>query len=165
MLNESALVLEGVTLGQVVKLVVKVLVDLAGGAILDEQAAENAETAHPDDLGRHTGISRTLALTESLMSSESLGLSVGTGASAGVHGNWLADDQSIGNQLADGLAGVGVGDLGDLIWVEPNLALAASDDGSREALLGTKVNPTREPVSPYIPCIISVVSLNSSLSL
>jgi hypothetical protein len=33
--NESTLVLEGVTLGEQVKLVVEVLVDLSGGAVLD----------------------------------------------------------------------------------------------------------------------------------
>lgn len=50
MLNEGTLVLEGVTLAQVVELVVKVLVDLAGGAVLDQQAAEDTETAHPHNL-------------------------------------------------------------------------------------------------------------------
>ena len=49
-LDEGTLVLEGVTLAQVVELVVEVLVDLAGGAVLDQQAAEDAETAHPHDL-------------------------------------------------------------------------------------------------------------------
>ncbi len=34
-LNQSALMLECVTLAQVVELVIEVLVDLAGGAILD----------------------------------------------------------------------------------------------------------------------------------
>jgi hypothetical protein len=34
--DESTLVLECVTLGQVVELVVKVLVDLAGGTVLDK---------------------------------------------------------------------------------------------------------------------------------
>jgi hypothetical protein len=43
-------VLEGVTLAQVVKLVVKVLVNLAAGTILHEEAAENAESAHPNNL-------------------------------------------------------------------------------------------------------------------
>lgn len=147
--------LEGVTLGQVVKLVVEVLVDLAGCAVLDQQTTENAEAAHPDDSGWHTGISRTLALTESLVSAESLCVGMSASAGAGVHGDWLADDESVSNQLADGLAGVGVGDLGDLIWVEPNLALTASDDGSREALLGAKVNPVRRPVSLcYCLCAI-----------
>lgn len=35
-LDEGTLVLEGVTLAQVVELVVEVLVDLAGSAVLDE---------------------------------------------------------------------------------------------------------------------------------
>lgn len=50
MLDEGTLVLEGVTLAQVVELVVEVLVDLAGGAVLDQQAAEDTETAHPHNL-------------------------------------------------------------------------------------------------------------------
>lgn len=49
-LNEGALVLEGVTLGGVVQLVVEVLVDLARGTVLDQQAAEDTLAAHPDDL-------------------------------------------------------------------------------------------------------------------
>lgn len=50
MLNERPLVLEGVTLGKVVELVVEVLVDLAAGAVLDEQTAEDPLTAHPQNL-------------------------------------------------------------------------------------------------------------------
>jgi len=46
-LDEGTLVLEGVTLAQVVELVVEVLVDLAAGAILDQKATEDAETTHP----------------------------------------------------------------------------------------------------------------------
>lgn len=49
-LNEGTLVLEGVTLGEVVQLVVEVLVDLSGGAVLDQKTAEDTETAHPQDL-------------------------------------------------------------------------------------------------------------------
>lgn len=51
-LNQCALVLEGVTLAQVVEFVVKVFVDLAACTVLDEKAAENTETAHPDNLAR-----------------------------------------------------------------------------------------------------------------
>ena len=50
MLNETALVLEGVALGEVVQLVVKVLVDLAAGTVLDQQTAEDALAAHPQNL-------------------------------------------------------------------------------------------------------------------
>lgn len=49
-LNKTALVLEGVTLGEVVELVVKVLVDLAAGAILHEKTAEDPLAAHPKNL-------------------------------------------------------------------------------------------------------------------
>lgn len=51
-LDEGTLVLEGVTLAQVVKLVVEVLVDLAGGAVADEQTTEDTHAAHPEDLAK-----------------------------------------------------------------------------------------------------------------
>jgi hypothetical protein len=50
MLDEGTLVLERVTLAEVVELVVEVLVDLAGGAVLDEQTAEDTQTTHPHHL-------------------------------------------------------------------------------------------------------------------
>jgi hypothetical protein len=43
-------VLEGVTLAEMVEFVVEVLVNLAGGAVLDEKAAEDSETSHPENL-------------------------------------------------------------------------------------------------------------------
>jgi hypothetical protein len=48
--NEGTLMLEGVTLGEVVELVIKVLVDLAGGTVLNEETAKDPEAAHPEDL-------------------------------------------------------------------------------------------------------------------
>jgi hypothetical protein len=56
--NESTLVLEGVTLGQEVELVVEVLVDLSGSAVLDEETTEDTETAHPDDLAIDMRVSK-----------------------------------------------------------------------------------------------------------
>jgi hypothetical protein len=58
-----------------------------------------------------------------------------------VHGHRLADDEAICNELADGLAGVGVGDFAGLIGIEPDLALSATDDGGRQALLGGEIDP------------------------
>jgi hypothetical protein len=140
-LDESALVLEGVTLAQVVELVVEVLVDLARGTVADEQATENTHAAHPEDVAGHTGLLGTLTLTQAAVSADSAGLVELTGASTGVHGHGLADNEAIADELADGLAGVGVGDLVHLIGVEPNLALAAAHHGGGEALLGAKVDP------------------------
>lgn len=78
------------------------------------------------------------------MTTDAAGLVELTGAGAGVHGDGLADDEAIADELADGLTGVGVGDLVHLIGVEPNLALAAADHGGGEALLGAKVDPVEE---------------------
>lgn len=49
-LNKGALVLECVTLAQVVQLVVQMLVDLAAGAVLEQKTAEDTEATHPHDL-------------------------------------------------------------------------------------------------------------------
>ncbi len=49
-LNKRALVLEGVTLGGVVELVVEVLVDLAAGTVLHEETTEDPLATHPKNL-------------------------------------------------------------------------------------------------------------------
>jgi hypothetical protein len=181
--DESTLVLEGVTLGEVIQLVVEVLVDLAGSAVLDEETAEDTETAHPEDLAvdicistlsllvpsafrglgsplrrripsgcvpGHTGVLGTLPLTETPVATDAAGSGQGSGAGARVHRDGLADDEAIVNQLADGLAGIGVGDLVDLVGVEPDLALSATDNGRRKALLRAEIDPTTWRISMRI---------------
>lgn len=197
MLNESTLVLEGVTLAGVVKLVVKVLVDLAGGTVLHQKTAKDTEAAHPEDLAvwgvstnldqvyqigpragrlvgivverlgscpsdipkvisnsepidgngvdepRHTGLSGTLALTEATVATDAASQVQLTGTGPRVHGHGLADDEAIGDELADGLARVGVGDLVDLVGVEPDLALTAADDRRGKALLSSQIDPVK----------------------
>lgn len=63
LLDEDALVLEVVALGEHVEGVVDVLVDLLGVAHLLEEAAEDADAAHPQDLLGETGVGGTTALT------------------------------------------------------------------------------------------------------
>ena len=93
------------------------------------------------DVPRHTGISGTLPLTETAVSTNASSGCELSGTGSRVHGDGLADDEAIGDELADRLAGVGVGDLVDLIGVQPDLALAAAKDIGREALLGSQVDP------------------------
>jgi hypothetical protein len=140
-LDEGALVLEGVTLAQVVELVVEVLVDLAVVAVLDEEAAEDAEAAHPEDLAGHTSVGGTLPLTETTVATIAASKVQLTGTGPGVGGDGLADDETIGDELADGLARVGVADLVDLVGIEPDLVLAAANDRGGQALLSTEVDP------------------------
>ncbi len=89
----------------------------------------------------HTGISGTLPLTEAAVSANAAGEVQLTGAGARVHGNGLLDDEAIGNELADGLAGVGIADLADLIGIEPDLSLADAEDRGGQALLGGEIDP------------------------
>lgn len=55
--------LEDVTLALHVQLVVQMAVNLLRLAILPQHTPKNTLTTDPDDLHRHTGIRRTLALT------------------------------------------------------------------------------------------------------
>lgn len=89
----------------------------------------------------HTGIGGTLALTEAAVAADTAGEVQLPRARARVHGDGLLDDEAIGDELADRLARVGVGDLADLVGVEPDLALTAAQDGRRQALLGPQINP------------------------
>ena len=49
-----------------------------------------------------------------------------TGAGTGVHDNRLLDDETIRYEFADGLPGVGIGDLAEITGVEPDFVLAAT---------------------------------------
>ena len=104
MLDQRSLVLEGVTLAQVVKPVVEVLVDLSRGTVLDEETAENTETAHPQNLRGHTSILGTFSLTETSVTPSSLGGGEFTSSVARVHSVGLLDDKTILVKLADCLA-------------------------------------------------------------
>ena len=61
-----------------------------------------------------------------------------------MHGDLLANDEAVGHELADCLAGIGVRDFVHLIRIEPDLALAAANNGGGEALLGSKIDPVRQ---------------------
>lgn len=60
-----------------------------------------------------------------------------TSASSRVHGDGLADDEAIGEEFADGLTRVGVGDFAGLVGIEPNLALATVCHRGGKTFLGS----------------------------
>ena len=64
-LEKYALVLELITLGKHVKVVVDVLVNFLGVAHLLEQTTKDADASHPEDLDGETGVSSTATLSDS----------------------------------------------------------------------------------------------------
>jgi hypothetical protein len=58
-----------------------------------------------------------------------------------VHRDWLSDDEAIFCEFANGLAGVGLGDFGRFVGIEPDFALAAVKDGCRKAFLCAEIGP------------------------
>lgn len=103
-LNENVLVLELVTLGGEVELVVHLAIDLLLVSISLEESTENAKTAHPDDLLGHTGVASTLSLSGALMATLALGLSPFLAAGARVGSNDLPHDESVLDKLPNVLA-------------------------------------------------------------
>ena len=68
-----------------------------------------------------------------------------------MHSHGLADDEAISDQFADGLTGVSIGDFVDFVGIEPDLSLAASDDGGRQALLSSEVDPVENVSLAKLP--------------
>lgn len=58
-----------------------------------------------------------------------------------MHGDWFSDNEAIGDELPNGLTGVGVGDFVDLVRVKPDLALTAAGYGRGETFLGAEIDP------------------------
>jgi hypothetical protein len=118
----------------------QVLIDLASLPVLAEQATENALAAHPEDLGGHTSLCGTLALTRASVTAFALGSEEGNSAGAGVDSGRLDDDAAVLDKFLDVGARVGVADLSLLIRVEPDFALADAGDGRSEPLLRAQVD-------------------------
>ena len=66
--DEDSLVLELVTLWSKIEVMVNISVDLLGFSILSKKSSKNSLSTHPEDLWWHSGVSGTLSLTETWMS-------------------------------------------------------------------------------------------------
>lgn len=133
--------LEGVTLGRQVQLVVQVLVDLTGVSVFSQQSSQDSQSSHPDDLGGHTSVSGTLSLTVTHVSTVTLGLSMSSSSGSRVDGDRLLDDGTVTVQLSDGQTRVSSGQLGGLVRVQPDLSLTNANDAGCKSLLSSKISP------------------------
>ena len=134
-LNQDSLVLELVTLGLHVEVVIDVVIDLALLTVLAEESTENSLSSDPQDLGGHTSLLGTSALTRSHVTTLSLGSEVQSNASSRVDGHGLLNDETVLNQLSDSSSGVSQSDLAGLIRVQPHATLSALGNGGRKASL------------------------------
>lgn len=141
MLDNGSLVLEGVTLGELVKLVVEVLVNLALLSVLGEQSSDDSLSSHPKDLLGHSSVGGTLSLTETGVSAGSLGLGQSSSSGSRVHGVGLSHNKAVGHELSHLLSRVGVSNVGQLLGVEPDLSLSNAEDAGGESLSGLEVCP------------------------
>merc|ERR1712012_1268519 len=140
-LHEDTLVLESVTLGFQVQLVIQVAINLLSLPISLQQPPENTHPHDPHGLLGGSGILGTLALTETSVPSLPACFVVLANTGPGVDGNRLLDDKTILDELADVLARVGVSNLVDLVGVQPHLVLAALHDAGGKALLQPQGTP------------------------
>ena len=62
-LNQYILVLEQVTLGGKVEMMVDILGDLLSLSILSQKSSKDSLSSHPEDLSWHSGVGGTLSLT------------------------------------------------------------------------------------------------------
>ena len=58
-----------------------------------------------------------------------------------MHNGGFFHDEAVSVEFADVLTGIGIADFGGLVGVKPDLALAATDYGSSEALLRPEIDP------------------------
>ena len=130
-LDQDGSVLELVTLGGQVELVVDGSVDFLGGSILLEESPEDSLPAHPEDLGGHSAFAGSASFTRSSVPAEPLGLEMLSGSGAGVHLLLPLHDEAVLDELADEDPAVGLTDLLDFAGVHPDaLASALEHFGS-----------------------------------
>jgi len=123
--HQNALVLEHVSLGFDVELVVEMPIDLLVFAVLLEQSPQDSHTPHPQLLDRHSGVGSSLALAGTRVTALSASEGIFPRARARVNRLRLLDDQTVLDQPTDVLSGVGIGDLIDFIGVHPDFVSAA----------------------------------------
>jgi hypothetical protein len=77
------------------------LINLASFSVFPQQPSQYSLSPHPEDLGGHPSLRRTLPLTRASMSTLSLRCEQSTGACARVDGGGLDDHTAIFNQFLD----------------------------------------------------------------
>ena len=124
-LDQHGSVLELVSLGGEVELVIEGSVDLLGLTVLPQQSPQDALPAHPQDLGGHSALTGSSPLSGTSVVALALGLEVQSSSGPGVYFLFALHNESVLDELPDEDPGVGLANLLNLIGVHPNSLLAA----------------------------------------
>ena len=138
MLCKVTLVPEFVTLSHKVKPAVKMAINFLLLALLCEDTSKDTDSADPKELLVGTSVLGTTPLTEASMPTLPLGDKALVVAVVGVCSNWATHDQTIFDEFADLLAGVGHGDGGNFCFIHPHTVNTAFEDRGCKTLLETK---------------------------
>ena len=88
-----------------------------------QESPQHSHPLHPEVFLTGPGVSCSLPLTEPTVTTFPPGLVVGSHAGPGVDSHGLLDHETVLDQLPDVGAGVGVGDLVDLVGIQPHLGI------------------------------------------
>ena len=127
-LDQDGPVLELVTLGGQVKLVIDGSIDLLGGSVLLQQPPQDSLPAHPKDFSGHSAFTGSSALTRTGVPAESLCFEMLASAGSGVHLLLSLHDETILDELPDENSRVGLTNLLDFAGVHPDPLPTALED-------------------------------------
>ena len=118
--DEDLLVLEHVTLGEHVELVVQSLVNLSLLAELSEESSESSLSPHPQDLSGHSGVTSTFPLSDTAMSAFPLLKEALSGSMSRMDSDVLLEDKTVFDELLNVVAGSSKTDFTQFLVVHPH---------------------------------------------
>jgi hypothetical protein len=135
MFNQDPLVPELVALCLQIQFPVEMPVNFGFLAEFNHCATDNTDSADPLPLGVKARVLCPAPLAEAPMTALPLGFDALPVSGLRMHSNWPAIDETIVDQFADLLAGIGESNIGILGFVHPNAANTAAKDRGGKSLL------------------------------
>ena len=110
-------------------------VDLLGLPVLAEQSSEDALSADPEDLGGHSALASTSALTGTSVIALAFSFKVESSSGARVDFLFALHDEAVLDELSNKDSGVSLADLLDFVGIHPNTLPSALQHLSCQSLL------------------------------
>ena len=134
-LDEDLLVLEHVTLGEHVELVVQSLVNLSLFAELSEESSESSLSPHPQYLAGHSSVTGTFPLSDTAMSAFPLFKETLSSSMSRMDSDVLLEDKTVLDELLNVVAGSSETDFTQFLVVHPHSMPSALEHAGCESSL------------------------------